>query len=591
MEHMEQRLIAWVEEQNENNVSITNSVVKEMAKQLYEDLRKSSAYIDVKPFSASCGWFDRFKRRHGLTSFSKSKTVDENSDTVSRSSIMGHMEQRLISWLEEQNENNVRVTNSTVKDMAKQLYEDLQKSNPDVDAKPFNASCGWFDRFKRRHGFTSFTNKSKTVDENCTLDNFMDAFRALINENSYSPKQVFNLQETELFWKRMPSKMFLSTDQESGIKSQNDHCTLLLGGNAAGDYRIKPLLVCHTDAPTVLLGSSEAHLPVIWRSSNTGFITAKIFGDYFVSQLHQELKAYCENEGLPFKILLLLDMDLAYPPNLVDLSNNIRVLFLPTKIPASIQPMDQGVITMFKSCYFHQLFTKLISGTEVKGESFATDFLNSFDLKMAIDVIAEAWTQLSEQVMREAWRQIWPEILEDSENYLINGDINGVRLSILDMAKAAGFTEVDERDVEDLIESHSFERSNDNSQEIKIEHEETGDSTSGSDQQIKEEHQIGTWNSASDSDQQIKEEHQIRIGNSASNNESVRTLSTETLFQICHLGDQMISLIDENDPDRERSSQVAIHFQNVLACYRELYREKIEHADHISANTFSIKYE
>ncbi|BFY99809.1 hypothetical protein BsWGS_02849 [Bradybaena similaris] len=472
--------------------------------------------------------------------------------TISRCSIMEQMEKRLVTWLEEQNGNNVYVNNATVKDVAKRMYDELRNSNPDVDAKPFNASSGWFERFKVRHGFY----KSKTVDGSSAVEKFQDVFKAVVDENGYSPKQVFNLRETGLYWKRMPGETFLSTDQEAGIglKPQNDRCMLLLGGNASGDYRIKPLLVYHTETPKVLKGYSKTHLPVVWRSSKKGYITSKVFLDYFGSQLHQEFKTYCENEGLPFKILLLLDMTSAYPPNLADLSSNVRVLFLSTTVPPSIQPMDQGVTTMFKSCYHRQLFAKLIASSEVKGKSSASEFWKSFNLKIAIDVIAEAWAEISGQVMHGAWRQLWPEIVEHSQNYQLGDDISNVRLSMIDMAKAAGFADVNEKVIEDLIESHNVDRDNDDFQHI-------------------------------------EEEQSKETEDSGSDNESVRMLSTEVLSEIFQLGDQILSLIDENDPDRERSSRVAKDFQNVLACYKELYREKVKHSSHISVDTFFIKYE
>ena len=58
------------------------------------------------------------------------------------------------------------------------------------------------------------------------------------------PEQVFNADLNGLFWKRMPSRTFLAKQEIStlGFKADKDHLTLLLRGNAAGDFVVKLML-------------------------------------------------------------------------------------------------------------------------------------------------------------------------------------------------------------------------------------------------------------------------------------------------------------------------------------------------------------
>jgi hypothetical protein len=53
---------------------------------------------------------------------------------------------------------------------------------------------------------------------------------------------MFNLDETGLFWKRMPSRTFISVQEKTtpAFKASKDRLTLLLGGNASGNYKTKP---------------------------------------------------------------------------------------------------------------------------------------------------------------------------------------------------------------------------------------------------------------------------------------------------------------------------------------------------------------
>jgi hypothetical protein len=65
--------------------------------------------------------------------------------------------------------------------------------------------------------------------------------------------------------------------------------------------------VYHSENPRAFKGYSKEGLPVVWRSNKKAWVTASLFESYFASELHHELKAYCERVKVSFKILLLLD--------------------------------------------------------------------------------------------------------------------------------------------------------------------------------------------------------------------------------------------------------------------------------------------
>ena len=69
----------------------------------------------------------------------------------------------------------------------------------------------------------------------------------------------------------------------SGYKAAKVRLTLLFGGNAFGDMKLKPLLVYHSEDPRALKNIAKGSLPVVWKSypklglhrlySRTGFST------------------------------------------------------------------------------------------------------------------------------------------------------------------------------------------------------------------------------------------------------------------------------------------------------------------------------
>ena len=52
-----------------------------------------------------------------------------------------------------------------------------------------------------------------------------------------------------------------------GYKTAKDRLTLLFGGNASRDMKLKPLLVYHSENPRALRNIAKGSLPVVWKSN------------------------------------------------------------------------------------------------------------------------------------------------------------------------------------------------------------------------------------------------------------------------------------------------------------------------------------
>ena len=79
----------------------------------------------------------------------------------------------------------------------------------------FTASKGWFDKFQKRYGIRNvpLNGEVASADTDAARRYVEDEFPKLINEDGYQPEQVFDMDETGLFWKRMPSRTFLFKDE------------------------------------------------------------------------------------------------------------------------------------------------------------------------------------------------------------------------------------------------------------------------------------------------------------------------------------------------------------------------------------------
>ena len=95
--------------------------------------------------------------------------------------------------------------------------------------------------------------------------------KKIIKEGKYDPRQVFNCDETGLFWKKMPNRTCIhkSAKQTPGFKARKDRLTLVLCGNEAGHTRrvqketelLKKRPTSTESAPRLLNGPS----PRFWQ--------------------------------------------------------------------------------------------------------------------------------------------------------------------------------------------------------------------------------------------------------------------------------------------------------------------------------------
>jgi len=78
-------------------------------------------------------------------------------------------------------------------------------------------------------------------------------FSYYVKANGFIPQQVFNCDETGLFWENMPRRTYITEEEKAPPrhKPRKDRLTLLLCGNASGHFKIKPLHVYRSENPRV----------------------------------------------------------------------------------------------------------------------------------------------------------------------------------------------------------------------------------------------------------------------------------------------------------------------------------------------------
>lgn len=458
--------------------------------------------------------------------------------TKQRGGLLVQVEKLLIAWLEDQNRHCAPVSLGIIQEKARSLYDDLKKQQGEsFNAEPFNASRGWFMRFKARSNLHHNIMSGKNADEEAART-FPETVARIIEQGGFSAQQVFNADETGLFWKKMPSRTYIAKEEKSmlGYKAAKDRLTLLLCANAAGDFKLKPLLVYHSENPRAFKGYSKAFLPVIWKSNRQAGVNRNIFEDWFNHHFVPSVREYCNRNQLPFKALLILDDAPGHTLTLDDMHPDVKVVFLPPNTTSLLQPMGQGIIASFKACYLRSTFAQAIRATEKEGGPTLQEFWKGFNIYHAVKNVGEAWNEIKQANLNGVWRKLCPEFVSRFQG--LTDTVEEVTKHVVEMGQELNLNVAPE-DVDELLASHSEELTNEDLIELEQ-------------QKVAEEEEAPTVEEAPPG----------------------KVLTTKVLAEAFQHLEAAMSLFEENDPNVERSALVNRGISNMYSCYREIYKEK-----------------
>jgi hypothetical protein len=216
----------------------------------------------------------------------------------------------------------------------------------------FKASNGWLDNFKKRHNLKQYNIHGEAGSAPIQdLASMREKLHQTLRD--YDPKDIFNCDETGLFWKMKPSHT-ISNGPVAGTKQSKDCVTILFTCNSTGTEKLRPLFIHKYENPRALKNINKNSLPVNYYWNKKSWMQVSIWNDY-LKKLDSHMRVQNRN------ILLLIDN--APTHALYENTNltNIVIEHLPPNTTSHLQPCDQGIINSFKVRSKSYLFTVTVS--------------------------------------------------------------------------------------------------------------------------------------------------------------------------------------------------------------------------------------
>ena len=291
------------------------------------------------------------------------------------------LETALLKWFSAMRDRNIPLSGPLLLQKAKDFAEQLRITT-------FKQSTGWLDRFKERHGITfkAVCGEAKSVDTRSTeMTDWTGRLSNILR--AYSPSDIYNADETGLFFKLMPDKTLeFKSVQCQGGKRSKERLTVMVCANMSGTDKL-PLLVIGKFANPRCFKNLKT-LPTQYENNKKAWMTSDIFTSWL-----KKIDKRFERQGR--KVAMIVDNYPAHPR--VDSLRATELIFLPPNTTSHTQPMDQGIIKNLKSFYRNQVIMKQLAAAEKK-EEFNPNVLD------AMRMLKQSWSMVTARTISNCYR-------------------------------------------------------------------------------------------------------------------------------------------------------------------------------------------
>ena len=213
----------------------------------------------------------------------------------------------------------------------------------------------------------------------------------------YSPNDIYNGDETALFFKSLPHRTYcFDSDKPAGSAKRKDRLTLLIITNMDGSDHRKLSVIGKSKTPRCLQKKYKMQvkdMSVDWYASKNAWMTGEI---------HHQIMTELNNEMRLSNRHILYVCDNASSHQVREYSH-IKFLMLPPNATSIMQPLDQGIILSAKRRYKKKLAERYLACVENNKD--ANSLLKSLDIVQATNMIAASWRETSSTIIQNCFRK------------------------------------------------------------------------------------------------------------------------------------------------------------------------------------------
>lgn len=274
------------------------------------------------------------------------------------------MEQATYYWFLQQRSKHVPLNTDVLREKAIFFHKQFCS---DTTCK-FKASYGWAQKFNGRHQIRNLAISGEKLSANIrAVEPFKDSLLKTITEMGLTLDQLYNADESSLYWKMLPSKTLAANDETSalGRKVAKDRVAFMPCSNLTGSNRPALQIIGKSKRPRCFRSRT---LPknIVYCSSKSAWQNRYLFHQYYEEVFKPSVLEYSAANNIPAKALLLLDNASCHNQYHQLGDENIKIIFLPPNCNAVLQPMDQSVIQPVKVKYRKKLLQQLLLAGDLR---------------------------------------------------------------------------------------------------------------------------------------------------------------------------------------------------------------------------------
>jgi len=240
------------------------------------------------------------------------------------------LDDQVYEWFVQQRSKGIPISGPILQQKAVEISESFGECSGS-----FKGSNGWLEKFRQRHNisYNSICGESSSVDV-VSVQDWIQRIPKIITE--YDKENIFNCDETALFFKAMPNKSLTVKKEEcKGGKKSKERVTVLFCVSSVGE-KLKPLVIGKyyynniskynvsfigkSKKPRCFKNLNVNNLPIDWHGNRTAWMNTKIFTEWLFN-LNESMKKKKR------KIILFMDNAPCHPVDII--LSNVRLQNFP----------------------------------------------------------------------------------------------------------------------------------------------------------------------------------------------------------------------------------------------------------------------